>query len=238
MNSLPQKLDRLRLTAMIRHLEQTITESATANLSVSATLERLVDLELEARRLRSVERNVKMSRLHLAQSIDAFQFNYHKSRQQAKMRILKLLDLDFLRQGANLVFVGNPGVGKTMLAKIIGWRACQGNHRVLYTTAMDMLNHLLASQVDHTLVRKLRLYTDPALLICDELGYLALDQHNSNLLYQVISARHAAKRSTLITTNLLCGAPHNRFNAESGFMLSPDSESGSLSIRLSASHFA
>lgn len=186
---------------MIRHLEQTITESAAANLSVSATLERLVDLELEARRLRSIERNVKMSRLHLAQSIDAFQFNYHKSRQQAKTRILKLLDLDFLRQGANLVFVGNPGVGKTMLAKIIGWRACQGNHRVLFTTAMDMLNHLLASQVDHTLVRKLHLYTDPALLICDELGYLALDQHNSSLLYQVISARHAAKRSTVITTN-------------------------------------
>jgi DNA replication protein DnaC len=186
---------------MLRHLEQTITEGAAANLSVPATLERLVDLELESRRCRSIERHVKMSRLHTQQSIDAFQFNYHKSRQQAKTRILKLLDLDFLRQGANLVFVGNPGVGKTMLAKIIGWRACQGNHRVLFTTAMDMLNHLLASQVDHTLVRKLRLYTDPALLVCDELGYLALDQHNSNLLYQVISARHAAKRSTLITTN-------------------------------------
>jgi DNA replication protein DnaC len=28
-----------------------------------------------------------------------------------------------------------------------------------------------------------------------------LDQHNSNLLYQVISARHAAKRATVITTN-------------------------------------
>jgi hypothetical protein len=25
-----------------------------------------------------------------------------------------------------------------------------------------------------------------------------------------------------VTTNRLCGAPHNRFNAESGFMLSPD----------------
>ena len=32
---------------------------------------------------------------------------------------------------------------------------------------MDMLNHLLASQIDHSLVRKLRFYTDPTLLICD-----------------------------------------------------------------------
>ena len=95
----------------------------------------------------------------------------------------------------------SPGVGKTFLSKIVGWRACQANQRVLFTTAMDMLNHLLASQVDHSLVRKLKAYTEPALLICDELGYLALDQQSSNLFYQVISTRHSQKRSTIITTN-------------------------------------
>jgi DNA replication protein DnaC len=65
---------------------------------------------------------------------------------------------------------------------------------------MDMLNHLLASQVDHSLVRKLKVYTEPPLLVCDELGYLSLDQQTSNLFYQVISTRHSRKRSTLITT--------------------------------------
>lgn len=45
---------------------------------------------------------------------------------------------------------------------------------------MDMLNQLLASQVDHSLVRKLKTYADPTLLVVDELGYLSLDQHNSN----------------------------------------------------------
>ncbi len=92
-------------------------------------------------------------------------------------------------------------MGKTYLAKILGWRACQANQRVLFTTAVDMLNHLLASQVDHSLVRKLRVYTEPTLLICDELGYLSLDQQTSNLFYQVISTRHSHRRSTLITTN-------------------------------------
>jgi len=64
-----------------------------------------------------------------------------------------------------------------------------------------MLNQLLAFQVDHSLVRKLKAYTEPAFLLIDELGYLALDQETSNLFYQVISTRHAHKRSTLITTN-------------------------------------
>ena len=186
---------------MSHHLDQALTEAAAQNLTFAATLERLADLELDARRRRSIERRVKMSRLQAQHSIDAFNFAHHKTRQQARLRILRLLDLDFLIKGTNLVFVGNPGVGKTMLAKIIGWRACQANHRVLFTTAMDMLNHLLASQVDHSLVRKLKLYTEPAMLICDELGYLSLDQQNSNLFYQVISDRHAHKRSTVITTN-------------------------------------
>src|SRR5437762_2972412 len=111
------------------------------------------------------------------------------------------MDLEFLQKGASIVIIGNPGVGKTFLAKIIGWRACQANQRVLFTTAMDMLNHLLASQVDHSLIRKLRIYTEPTLLIVDELGYLSLDQQSSNLFYQVISTRHSHKRSTIITTN-------------------------------------
>ncbi len=120
---------------------------------------------------------------------------------EIKARVVRLLDLEFIDKGTSVVVIGNPGVGKTLLAKIIGWRACQANKRVLFTTAADMLNHLNASQIDHSLIRKLKLYTEPALLVIDELGYLSLDQQTSNLFYQVVSARHSQKRSTIITTN-------------------------------------
>jgi DNA replication protein DnaC len=186
---------------MSRQLDQTVAEAASKNLGFSQALETLVDLELETRNGRAIERRFRMSRLHAQPSIDSFHFKHHKSRMEARNRILRLLDLEFLGKGTSVVLIGNPGVGKTFLAKVIGWRACQANQRVLFTTAMDMLNHLNASQVDHSLVRKLRLYTEPTLLIVDELGYLALDQQTSNLFYQVISTRHGHQRSTLITTN-------------------------------------
>jgi DNA replication protein DnaC len=186
---------------MSHQLDQTISDAASRNLSFPQTLESLADLELEARNARSIERRFRLSRLQAQHSIDSFNFKHHKSRAELKTRILRMLDLDFIQKGTSAIFIGNPGVGKTFLAKIVGWKACRANQRVLFTTAMDMLNHLLASQVDHSLIRRLKIYTEPTLLICDELGYLSLDQQTSNLFYQVISTRHSHKRSTIITTN-------------------------------------
>jgi DNA replication protein DnaC len=201
MNDLVHKLEQLQLTGIIQELDHVLTDAAAKNLSHAETIEWLADIELDGRRKRSIERRFRLSKLQAKMGIESFDFNHHKSRMQIKSKILRLLDLDFIAQGTNVIIIGNPGTGKTFLSKIIGWRVCQANNRVLFTTAMNMLNQLVASQVDHSLVRRLKTYTDPTVLICDELGYLSLDQQTSNLFYQVISTRHAERRSTVITTN-------------------------------------
>jgi len=72
---------------------------------------------------------------------------------------------------------------------------------VLFTTAIDMVNNLMAAEADHSLLKKLHYYKAPDLLICDELGYLPLQSQGSGLFFQVISARHERK-ATVITTHL------------------------------------
>lgn len=74
-------------------------------------------MELEARKQRAIDRRFKCPRLQAQPSIDAFHFHHHKTRQQAKPRILRLLDLEFLTKGTNLVLIGNPGVGKPFWRK-------------------------------------------------------------------------------------------------------------------------
>jgi DNA replication protein DnaC len=164
---LNEKLKLLKLDFMSAQMENVLPDAAAKNLGVVDTLDWLADIELEGRNKRSVERRFHLSRLYARPGIESFNFNHHKSRLQAKSRILRLLDLDFLTQGTSVILIGNPGTGKTFLAKIIGWRACQANCRVLFTTAMNMLNQLVASHADHSLVRKLKIYTDPTLLVCD-----------------------------------------------------------------------
>jgi DNA replication protein DnaC len=92
-------------------------------------------------------------------------------------------------------------VGKSFVAKAIAYAATQAGIKTLFSSTMDMINHLIAAEADRSLLKKLQYYQSPDLLVCDEIGYLSLGTQGSNLFFQVISARHE-KKSTIITTNL------------------------------------
>ena len=96
--------------------------------------------------------------------------------------------------------MGPQGVGKTHLAVALGYTACRRGIPTRYVRAIDMLNDLVAAQVQGTLGKALRQYTRPALLLVDELGYLPVDKRGADLLFQVVSARYELG-SIVITTN-------------------------------------
>jgi len=201
MDEIKKKLDKLQLKAMAGFLDTLASEAQQKNLGLLNTLNRLTDLELERRWQVSLKRRWEQSKLAEKVSIDQFDFQHHKSRNEQKNRILHLLDLEFVRERRDVILIGNPGTGKSFLANCIAGAACNANIKVLFTTAMDMINHLIAAEADHSLLKKLQYYQSPDLLVCDEIGYLSLGQQGSHLFFQVISARHQ-KKSTMLTTNL------------------------------------
>lgn len=201
MQDLNDKLIHLRLKGMADQLGATVEQAAKTNLDLLTTLTRLADIELEQRFQNAIALRWKQSKLAEKLTIDLFDFDHHKSRQEQKTRILNLLNLDFVRAHMDVILIGNPGAGKTFLAKCLAYAACNANIKVLFTTAIDMINHLIAAEADHSLLKKLQHYQTPDLLVCDEMGYLSLGQQGSHLFFQVISGRHQHK-STVITTNL------------------------------------
>jgi DNA replication protein DnaC len=198
---LKKKLINLRLKTMAQNLEAIVKEAREKNRDSLFVLNQLAELEAEHRWHNAVTLRFQQSKLNEKITIDQFDFNHHKSRRDHKTQILNLLNLAFVKEHQDVIVIGNPGTGKTFLAKCIAYAACSANIKVLFTTAIDMINHLIAAEADRSLLKKLHYYQSPTLLVCDELGYLSLGQQGSHLFFQVISARHQVK-STLLTTNL------------------------------------
>ena len=201
MNELIDKCKALRLKASEQNIARVIEAASEKNWSIRKTIGHLFDLELEYRRLNRIALYFKRSKLTEKLTIDQFDFNHHRSRKDQKSKILDLTSLTFMQQKKDIIFIGNPGTGKSFLAKCMAYAATQAGKKVLFTTAMDMINHLIAAEADHSLLKKLQVYQSQDLLVIDEIGYLPLGRQGSNLFFQVISHRHD-QRSTMITTNL------------------------------------
>ncbi len=112
-----------------------------------------------------------------------------------------LLNLDFLDAARNVVLVGPGGVGKSMIAQNIAHRAVLAGRSVLFVSAAQLLLDLAAQESARALERRLRYFANVGVLVVDELGFLAFDNHNADLFFQVISRRYE-KKSLILSTNL------------------------------------
>ena len=101
----------------------------------------------------------------------------------------------FLKDKANVIFLGGAGLGKTHSGHRLGLRgaACAG-HTVLFTTAIDIVNTLAAAQAAHPAQGRTQAIPHaPVSLVIDELGYLPIDKAGADLLFQVFSQRYETR---------------------------------------------
>jgi len=161
-------------------------------------LAELIKQESGLRQDRIIQRRIRMARFPVVKTLDQFNWSWPKKINQAQIQ--NLFRLKFIEDKSNVVFIGGVGLGKTHLASALGYQACLKGHTVLFSSAIDAINNLIAAQHAGTLKQELKKYLRPSLIILDELGYLPIDKNGADLLFQIISARYE-RGSIVITTN-------------------------------------
>ena len=195
---LPQHLDYLKLPFLKAQYAELAQQAAQQSWTHVEHLCRLIDGQYQQRLQHTVQLRVQAARFPVLKTLEQFRWDWPKKIN--RLQVQNLFRLEFLPQKANVIFLGTVGVGKTHLATALGYAACQEGHSVLFADAISVINDLSAAQKRGLLKRQLKKYLAPELLLLDELGYLPIDQHGADLLFQVISRRYE-RGSIVLTTN-------------------------------------
>src|SRR4029453_5872767 len=175
-----------------------LDHAAKTKLGPTAFLERLLDVEVpppEAPRPASLER---FASLPAPWRLGDFDFDAQPS--VDRNLVNELGTLRFLEDATNVLFIGPPGVGKTMLAVGLGHASVDAGYRTYYTTAADLAARCHRAALEGRWATTMRFYAGPRLLIIDEVGYLPLASEAAAALFQVVSQRYL-KGPICLTTN-------------------------------------
>jgi DNA replication protein DnaC len=211
-----EKLDQLKLKSWKKAMELDWQALKPADQEIIAPLvTKWLASELSDRRSHAINRRIDTANFIRIQTVDNFDFNYNASTRALQKEYLKLHNAAANGTVPKAVFVGNTGLGKTHLARALGYAACQSENSVLFIKAAQIVNKLATAKATNTLEKELRKFVKPKLLICDELGYVSMGTEEGNLFFQAISDRHDRGLGTIVTTNYAFGLWNQIFAAES-----------------------
>jgi DNA replication protein DnaC len=196
--SMQKQLTELKLAGMKKTLEIRLQQAQGETVSYSEFLALLLEDEVTNRGDNRRKALYRKAHLPFEKGLEDFDFSFQPSIK--KRELLELATGNFLTTATNILFIGQPGTGKTHLSVSLGLRALSLGKTVLFTTLWDMVDILHQSRADLSFQKTIYSFLTPDLLILDELGYKPLAPQAVQDLFEIIARRYE-KKATIITSN-------------------------------------
>ena len=192
-------LRRLRLPTFLNNYHQFAVDASRTDLDYPRYLLALAEQEVIQREHNMVQRRIKAARFPVLKELSDFDFSAIPSLNKAQ--ILDLARGEYLQRRQTLIFIGNPGLGKTHLAISVALAACRQKHKVRFWTAASLVNELLQAQDEHRLHRFIAAALKMDLIVLDELGFIPFSDTGAQVLFTFCSELYE-RLAFIITTNL------------------------------------
>jgi DNA replication protein DnaC len=148
---------------------------------------------------RRLAARLRYARFPYVRSIEEFDYEFQPS--VDKKLVDDLATLRFIEENRPIVFLGQPGCGKTHLAVALATKAVEAGYRGYFSTADAMVRVLLQARREGNFATKLRAFTAPSVLVVDDVGLLPIDTEGAGVFFHVVNARYENGHPTLVTTN-------------------------------------
>lgn len=198
-NQTIEKLKQMRLGAMASLHLQHIKDNRLESLTADEYLALLTDHEWDHRQNRKIDR--LLSQANFRQKANLTDVNYTQNRNLDKNMFTRLGTLDFMNRKENIILTGASGVGKSYLAQALGHEACMMGHRTIYSNTARLFKKLKLSKMDGTYLKELKKLLKADLLILDDFGLQAFDNHARETLMDIIDDRYN-KSSTILSSQI------------------------------------
>lgn len=199
LDELRRDLERLKLKAMLEHLDEALEQATTLEQGYIAFLAGLVSKEVLSRASSAATRRQRAAKFPAQCTFDTFDWTFQRG---LNVQLVKdLQNLHFIEQGRSVLLLGRPGTGKSHLSISFGMLAVSRGYSVRFFKAADLLADLYASLADGTTDKLIRRLARLDLLIVDDIRAVPPRPEYATLMFDLVEARHQ-KKATMVSSNL------------------------------------
>jgi len=194
----------LGLKNLPANYQASIDKANKANIGFMEFICGIVQQEADDRRERAIKYRLKCSKLPQPYKLlEDFDFPFQPK--LSKKLIMDLATMEFINRKESILLIGYCGTGKSHLGQSLAVIACKKGYKVYYTTCAQMLGDLNTGVYEKTLLKRMRKYINPQLLVIDEMGHDRLELEvtkEAHLLFKVIDERYKQSKPLIFTTNV------------------------------------
>lgn len=198
--ALDMMLRALRLPTFVASHTELAAKAQAEGWTFTQFLHALTEMEMEERRRRRIERNLKDSGLPPDKTLATLKLE--RLPRKVRSQLPSLCEGGFVERGENILAFGLPGRGKTHTVAAIGHELVRKGYRVLFRPAFRLVQELLLAKRDLELDRHLRRLDGFDAVLVDDIGYVQQSQEEMEVLFTFLSERYERK-SVAITSNLV-----------------------------------